>query len=212
MPEELQKDPVSRGEFLVMGALGTLLGAVMTIPPLVFVLDPVIKSEFLDQSDIPEEEWIELGSVFEVPQGKPITYRVEFPQIQSYVLEKEEEKTKQEGKAGSIVEAALVTWRDGEIPDILRGRGEGRLSEAEIEELTDKLNVVNNHCTHLGCPVRWIEEKREILCPCHGGIYDLNGFVIGGPPPRALYRYAFEIRDSGGIYVRHEFDGNPYVV
>ena len=212
MPEELQKDPVSRGEFLVMGTLGTLMGAVLTIPPLVFTLDPIIKSEILDQSDIPEDEWIELGSVFEIPQGAPVTYRVEFPQIQSYVLEKEDEKKKQEGKAGSIVEAALVTWQDGEIPDILRNRGEGRLSEAEIEELTPKLNIVNNHCTHLGCPVRWIEEKREILCPCHGGIYDLNGYVIGGPPPRGLYRYAFEIRQNGAIYVRHEFDGNPYVI
>jgi Rieske Fe-S protein len=209
LPEELQKDPVTRGEFLFMGTVGTLVGAVMTIPPIVYILDPVIKSEFLGQSNIPDE-WVELGSVFEIPAHEPKTYRVEFPQNQSYALEKE--KIKEPGKEGSLIEAVLVTWREGEIPSILENRGEGPLSTSEIEELTPNLNVVSNHCTHLGCPVRWIEDKGEILCPCHGGIYNINGATIGGPPPRGLYRYTFEIRDDGGIYVKHEFDGNPYVI
>ncbi len=202
---ELQKDPITRGQFLFMGTVGTLVGAVLTIPPAVFVLDPVIK-DIQGQSDIPPDEWIEMGSVFEIPSGKPKTYRVEFPQTQSYngggpILGE-----------GSIIEAILVSWTEGKIPSILENRGEGRLSTAEIEELTPELNVLSNHCTHLGCPVRWIEEKDEILCPCHGGIYDISGEWLAGPPPRGLYRYAFEIRENGSIYVRHQFDGKPYVV
>ena len=205
MPEELQKDPVTRGEFLFMGVVGTLVGAVLTIPPIVYALDPIIKSEFQGQSDIPDE-WIEMGSVFEIPSGVPKTYRVEFPQEQSY---------KGGGPImgrGSIIEAVLVSWQEGEIPSTLENRGEGSLSASEIEELTPKLNVVSNHCTHLGCPVRWIAEKGEILCPCHGGIYDINGDYVGGPPPRGLYHYTFEIRENGGIYVKHQFDGKPFVV
>jgi Rieske Fe-S protein len=51
------------------------------------------------------------------------------------------------------------------------------------------------------------------LCPCHGGIYDINGGLIAGPPPQGLYYYAFEIREDGGIYVKHEFtNGKPWVV
>jgi Rieske Fe-S protein len=203
LPEELQKDPVTRGEFLFMATVGTLIGAVLTIPPTIYVLDPVIKSEFQGQSDIPDE-WRALGSVFEIPSNKPKEYRVEFPQKQTYALPKEKE--------GSIIEAVLVSWKEGEIPSVLENRGQGSLSTSEIEELTPELNVVSNHCTHLGCPVRWIEEKGEILCPCHGGIYDINGDYVGGPPPRGLYRYTFEIREDGGIYVKHEFDGKPYVV
>ena len=204
MPEELQKDPVTRGEFLIMATVGTLVGAVLTIPPIVYMLDPVIK-DIQGQSDIPDE-WVGLGSVFEVPADKPKTYRVEFPQEQSYngggpIL----------GET-SLIEAVLVSWREGEIPSVLEDRGKGSLSTSEIEELTQNLNVVSNHCTHLGCPVRWLEDKGEILCPCHGGIYDVNGKDIGGPPPRDLYRYTFEIREDGGIYVKHEFDGKPYVV
>lgn len=203
---ELQKDPVSRAKFLWMGAIGTVMGAVLTIPPAVFVLSPTIKSNLLGESDVPDE-WLELGSVFEIPEGEPKLYRVEFPQNQTYdgggsVLGE-----------GSIVEAVPVSWKDGEVPGLLQDGGPGRFSAAEIEELTSRLNVMSNHCAHLGCPVRWFPDRDEFLCPCHGGIYDINGGLIGGPPPQGLYYYAFEIREDGSIYVKHEFtNGKPYVV
>lgn len=203
---ELQKDPVTRGQFLWMGTVGSLVGAVLTIPPLVYILNPSIESNLQGQSDIPEG-WHELGSVFEIPSGEPRLYRVEFPQNQTY-----------NGKdpilgEGSITEAVLVSWRDGEIPSSLEGRGQGNLSTSEIEELTPLLNVMSNHCAHLGCPVRYFRDRGEILCPCHGGIYDINGGLIAGPPPQGLYYYAFEIREDGGIYVKHEFtNGKPWVV
>ena len=190
-----------------MGALGTFVGAALTIPPIVYVLDPSIKTKFFGRSDIPDE-WQQLGSVFEVPEGEPKLYRVKFPRAQTYALPKEEGS-----KEGSLTEAIYVSWLDGKLPDILENRGRERLSEAEITELSDKLNVVNNHCAHLGCPVRWMPDKGEILCPCHGGIYDINGDYKAGPPPHGLYRHVFEIREDGGLYVKHEFtNGEPYVV
>jgi Rieske Fe-S protein len=203
---ELQKDPVTRGQFLWMGTVGSLVGAVLTIPPLVYILNPSIESNLQGQSDIPEG-WHELGSIFEIPSGEPRLYRVEFPQNQTYngggpILGE-----------GSIIEAVLVSWKDGEIPSILEGRGQGTLSTSEIEELTPLLYVMSNHCAHLGCPVRYFRDRGEILCPCHGGIYDINGGLIAGPPPQGLYYYAFEIREDGGIYVKHEFtNGKPWVV
>ncbi|HVW20230.1 MAG TPA: Rieske (2Fe-2S) protein [Opitutaceae bacterium] len=45
------------------------------------------------------------------------------------------------------------------------------------------------HCTHLGCPVRWMPGAKIFLCPCHGGVYYEDGEVASGPPPRALFRY-----------------------
>jgi Rieske Fe-S protein len=104
----------------------------------------------------------------------PKEYRVEFPQHQTYHLPKEEK--------GTLIDAVLVTWQDGKLPSILEDRGRGTLSTSEIEELSQQINVLSNHCAHLGCPVRWIEEKAEILCPCHGGIYDINGNYMAGPP------------------------------
>ena len=52
------------------------------------------------------------------------------------------------------------------------------------------------NCTHLGCPVRWIEAAQLFLCPCHGGVYNKDGTVAAGPPPRPLVRYS--VRVHGG--------------
>ncbi len=41
-------------------------------------------------------------------------------------------------------------------------------------------------CTHLGCIVGWDLQKRQIACPCHAGMFDLNGKPVSGPPPRPL--------------------------
>ena len=44
-------------------------------------------------------------------------------------------------------------------------------------------------CTHNGCTVAYNVGSQNLLCPCHGGTYDLNGNVTGGPPPNPLTKY-----------------------
>jgi menaquinol-cytochrome c reductase iron-sulfur subunit len=44
------------------------------------------------------------------------------------------------------------------------------------------------NCTHLGCPVLWQPGANLFMCPCHGGVYDRDGNVVSGPPPRGLER------------------------
>ena len=41
-------------------------------------------------------------------------------------------------------------------------------------------------CTHLGCNVTWDAKRKQIICPCHAGVFDLNGNVVSGPPPKPL--------------------------
>jgi cytochrome b6-f complex iron-sulfur subunit len=41
-------------------------------------------------------------------------------------------------------------------------------------------------CTHLGCLVDYDQKKQVFLCPCHAGIFDLEGSVVSGPPPKTL--------------------------
>ncbi|OGZ98741.1 MAG: hypothetical protein A3C07_04635 [Candidatus Sungbacteria bacterium RIFCSPHIGHO2_02_FULL_47_11] len=48
-------------------------------------------------------------------------------------------------------------------------------------------------CTHLGCLVEWDGKKREIICPCHAGLFDLDGKVVAGPPPRPLPSYEVSV-------------------
>lgn len=52
------------------------------------------------------------------------------------------------------------------------------------------------NCTHLGCPVRWIETAQLFMCPCHGGVYNSDGTVAAGPPPRPLVRYPVRVQDG----------------
>jgi Rieske Fe-S protein len=198
LPEELQKDPLTRGQFLWMGALGTFMGAVLTIPPAVYLLDPAIRSVLQQRSDVPEE-WKEVGSVFDIPAGAVVELLVEFTQKQTY------DSGQVGSEEGSITDAVLVSWKDGNLPASLETKSEGPLSEAEVKDLERELNVMSNHCAHLGCPVRWVSEEGEILCPCHGGIYDINGDHTAGPPAHGLWRYVFRVREDGSIFVKHEF-------
>lgn len=53
--------------------------------------------------------------------------------------------------------------------------------------------VFDPRCTHLGCPYRWNADKKLFLCPCHNAVFDVDGGVVSGPPPRPLDRYAVKI-------------------
>jgi menaquinol-cytochrome c reductase iron-sulfur subunit len=55
-----------------------------------------------------------------------------------------------------------------------------------VKRSTGELRVYNPHCTHLGCAYAWNPAAHQFQCPCHGGIYDLDGRVLAGPPPRPL--------------------------
>lgn len=69
--------------------------------------------------------------------------------------------------------------------------------------------VYNLHCTHVGCPVNWSPQARRFFSPCHGGVFDVDGRVLAGPPPRPLDRYETKIESgillAGRVY---EVDDN----
>ena len=51
-------------------------------------------------------------------------------------------------------------------------------------------------CTHLGCIVKWVDDKGEFLCPCHGGRFSAEGKVLGGPPPQPLEAYVVTLEEN----------------
>jgi cytochrome b6-f complex iron-sulfur subunit len=57
-------------------------------------------------------------------------------------------------------------------------------------------------CTHSEvCLVAWDPRRHQLVCPCHRGVFDLNGNVVSGPPPRPLERRDVTVR-QGSLYVR----------
>ena len=53
--------------------------------------------------------------------------------------------------------------------------------------------AVSTRCMHLGCPVRYVQASQRFICPCHGGVYEFDGTVAGGPPVRPLDRFETKV-------------------
>ena len=49
--------------------------------------------------------------------------------------------------------------------------------------------AISRKCTHLGCAVPWMAERKQFECPCHASVFDMTGNVIKAPAPRALDLY-----------------------
>jgi menaquinol-cytochrome c reductase iron-sulfur subunit len=73
---------------------------------------------------------------------------------------------------------------------------EEELSAYALTENGRDFIAMSNICTHLGCRVRWIADRNQFFCPCHNGVFDKNGNVVSGPPPRPLDRYEVKIEND----------------
>lgn len=69
-----------------------------------------------------------------------------------------------------------------------------------IQDQRGNYRALSAICTHLGCIAEWQEDKQIFFCPCHAGVFDENGKVVSGPPPRPLPEYNLQIKD-GKIYL-----------
>lgn len=49
--------------------------------------------------------------------------------------------------------------------------------------------AMSRKCTHLGCAVPWVEERKQFECPCHASVFSKLGDVLKPPATRALDLY-----------------------
>jgi menaquinol-cytochrome c reductase iron-sulfur subunit len=66
-----------------------------------------------------------------------------------------------------------------------------------------QLKVLSSVCPHLGCAVRWIDDKDRFICPCHGGTFTRTGAYVSGPPRRAMDELDSKI-ENGVLKVRFQ--------
>jgi len=62
------------------------------------------------------------------------------------------------------------------------------------------VKALSTICTHLGCSVYWESDQNRFYCPCHQGVFDPDGNVVSGPPPKKLDSYETEIVGSN-VYI-----------
>lgn len=95
--------------------------------------------------------------------------------------------------------AALVR----ELPEgsarIVRFRGRPALVVHHGEGRYFALSAI---CTHMeDCQLEWDAERAQIVCPCHGCVFDLYGNVCHGPASVPLERIGTE-RSAARVYLR----------
>ncbi|MBI3049044.1 MAG: ubiquinol-cytochrome c reductase iron-sulfur subunit [Acidobacteria bacterium] len=78
----------------------------------------------------------------------------------------------------TVVRRAIVLRSDSDVPTVFSGT-----------------------CPHLNCNVRWVDQEGRFVCPCHGGVFDRDGRVVAGPPPRGLDRLDARV-ENGVLLVR----------
>lgn len=89
----------------------------------------------------------------------------------------------------------MVPWKPAEIR-VNSGRifRFGSQPGILIRTPAGELRAFSAVCTHLNCTVQYRDEKQEIWCACHNGVYDLNGKNVSGPPPRPLEEYKVNVK------------------
>lgn len=93
----------------------------------------------------------------------------------------------------------------GQIPansaKVIRFRGQPLLL---VHREGDRFYALSAVCTHMGvCQLDWDPDRRQLVCPCHGGAFDVHGNVVQGPPSVPLPTYEVE-RLGDTLYIRRE--------
>ena len=130
------------------------------------------------------------------------------------IFEKQEERWESVGPIGDFADDTYIP----RTLTLVRGIGDVGKSTVYIrkystdldDEERDEFNefiAISTRCMHLGCPVRFVEASERFICPCHGGVYDFQGKVAGGPPVRPLDRFYTRVR-NGNVEVGPRFSVN----
>lgn len=85
---------------------------------------------------------------------------------------------------------ALLEVEKSDIP--LRGALVYKRSRVAIIRSEEEVYALSLVCTHLGCTVNVTAEN--LICPCHGSIFDRTGQVLKGPSNKPLERLVVEER------------------
>ena len=67
-----------------------------------------------------------------------------------------------------------------------------------------QLRVLTSICPHLGCTVPWNKEKKQFICPCHGGTFASDGNRVSGPSLRGMDALETSV-ENGQLLVQFQY-------
>lgn len=152
--------PVSRRAFLgyATAAVGAIVAALVATPLIGSLISPVLKKRKA------ETGWVELGKIEDFEVRRPTMVQWTTARMDGWFMEA----------------APRAVW--------------------VVKQGEENFTVFNARCTHLSCAYTWrlkgevhptaygspMPDHDHFFCVCHDGIYDIDGTVLGGPPPRPL--------------------------
>lgn len=99
-----------------------------------------------------------------------------------------------------MAEAALTEVVAGKVQDLKPNSGKivkfGSRPALLVRVTETQWKAFSAVCTHLNCTVQYQDATRQIWCACHNGLYDLDGRVVSGPPPKPLDEYTVGVRSE----------------
>lgn len=97
--------------------------------------------------------------------------------------------------AGGKQKKDLLQVKKSDLPH--QGALVFRESRVAVVREGDELYALSLICTHLGCTVN--VTPREIICPCHGSVFDRRGEPMKGPAGEPLQRLQLEDRGESVV-------------
>jgi len=87
------------------------------------------------------------------------------------------------------------------IPQAILKTGLNTFDKIFIIRSGNNLEVLKRKCPHLGCTVEFNSQRNQILCPCHGSLFNEKGAYLRGPVKRDLDRLDYTITKNQEIRV-----------
>jgi cytochrome b6-f complex iron-sulfur subunit len=99
--------------------------------------------------------------------------------------------------AGAKAEVKQITLKKSEIPagtakDIPINNTPAIIINRPVKGFV----ALSRVCTHLGCLVEYDKIQNRLICPCHGALFDLEGNVVSGPPPKPLPKFPIKVESE----------------
>ena len=99
--------------------------------------------------------------------------------------------------AGGKAEAKQITLKKSDIPvGTTREIPFNNVPIIVINRPGKGFVALSRVCTHLGCLVEYDKIQNRLICPCHGALFDLEGNVLSGPPPKPLPRFPLKVESE----------------
>ncbi len=186
--------PASRATFLsgMTLGLGAAIGAIVTVPPLVFAgLPPFQKNQGFFDIDV------DLGPLENFPEGKWFITKFNLVPERGDVYDRTA-YVRFNGLLKNEPSFTIISNRCVHLGCPVQANGPTDSKPTELGSGNRKVSLLGVLPAGFGCP-------------CHGGQYDTEGNRVAGPPVRALDRYAYKVKDGRlrlvGAFSVNEVDG-----